>query len=256
LIPSLDDAIVVVSAASALRIGARVMVQGLQFTIRGEELTRRIGERLAVHENELATLEARVKRRDGDQPYDIRVDDGLDTFGELLDQRNKCRQKVWELRLYRDTLLSGDTYTLSLGDLRAARLIGVDANDPNAEDDVRVRHQVIDGLRLTMCGVDLHRHLDDRVRAHEGRAKWWKHEQTRTDDETEDSPIMPEHICENEAEREEWRAAVLGFIRDRIDPLTTYRLAESDFELIELLPEKPGWLEQEEYELGLGRNRR
>jgi hypothetical protein len=79
---------------------------------------------------------------------------------------------------------------------------------------------------------------------------------TRTDDETEDSPIMPEHICENEAEREEWRAAVLGFIRDRIDPLTTYRLAESDFELIELLPEKPGWLEQEEYELGLGRNRR
>ena len=33
------------------------------------------------------------------------------------------------------------------------------------------------------------------------------------EEQTEDEPLLPEHICENEAERHEWRAAVLEFIR-------------------------------------------
>ena len=84
---------------------------------------------------------------------------------------------------------------------------------------------------------------------HRQRADWWKREQARTPEEqTEDQPLLPEHICENEAERHEWRAAVLGFIRDRIEPAEIYRLAEADLHFAELLPEKPGWLEQQEYE--------
>jgi hypothetical protein len=59
---------------------------------------------------------------------------------------------------------------------------------------------------------------------------------------------MPEHICENEAERHEWRVAVLEFIRDRIESAEIYRLGEADLQFGELLPEKPGWLEQVEYE--------
>jgi hypothetical protein len=45
---------------------------------------------------------------------------------------------------------------------------------------------------------------------------------------TEDEPLLPEHICENEAERYEWRAAVLEFIRDRIESAEIYRLGEAD----------------------------
>jgi hypothetical protein len=74
-------------------------------------------------------------------------------------------------------------------------------------------------------------------------------EQARTPEEqTEDEPLMPEHICENEAERHEWRVTVLEFIRDRIESAEVYRLGEADLRFGELLPEKPAWLEQEEYE--------
>jgi len=84
---------------------------------------------------------------------------------------------------------------------------------------------------------------------HRQRADRWRREQARTPEEqTEDQPLLPEHLCENEAERHEWRAAVLGFIRDRIESAEIYQLAEADLHFGELLPEKPGWLEQDEYE--------
>ena len=40
----------------------------------------------------------------------------------------------------------------------------------------------------------------------------------------------------------------MEFIRDRIESDEVYRLGEADLRFGELLPEKPGWLEQEEYE--------
>jgi hypothetical protein len=55
-------------------------------------------------------------------------------------------------------------------------------------------------------------------------------------------------MCANEAERHEWRAEVIEFIRDHIDATETYRVGEADLAFGELLPDKPGWLEQEEYE--------
>jgi hypothetical protein len=60
--------------------------------------------------------------------------------------------------------------------------------------------------------------------------------------------LLPDHICENSADRHGWRAYVLGFIREHIDSSEVYRLGEADLTFGELLPEKPGWLEQEEYE--------
>jgi len=108
---------------------------------------------------------------------------------------------------------------------------------------------MIEGLMLTIPGEELRRLLEQRVVEHQRRAVWWKREQTRAPEEqTEDEPLFPEHICENEAERHEWRAAVLGFIRDRIEPAQIYRLGEADLAFGELLPEKPGSIEQEEYE--------
>jgi hypothetical protein len=108
---------------------------------------------------------------------------------------------------------------------------------------------MVDGLRLTIEGAELRRLLDQRIDDHCRSAERWKREQARTpEDQTDDAPLLPEHLCENEAERHEWRAAVLEFIRDRIEPAEVYRLGEADLVFGELLPAKPGWLEQEEYE--------
>lgn len=108
---------------------------------------------------------------------------------------------------------------------------------------------MIDGLKLTMTGEELRRLLEQRIEGHVQCAERWKREQARTPDEqTEDEPLLPDHMCANEAERHEWRAEVLGFIRDHIESGEVYRLGDADLAFTELLPEKPGWLEQQEYE--------
>jgi hypothetical protein len=108
---------------------------------------------------------------------------------------------------------------------------------------------MVDGLMLTISGEELRRLFDGRIVEHRRRAKWWKREETRLPEEqAEDEPLLPDHMCVNEVQRHEWRAAVLGFIRDHIEPAEIYRLGEADLAFGELLPEKPGWMEQEEYE--------
>lgn len=108
---------------------------------------------------------------------------------------------------------------------------------------------MIDGLKLTFSGSELRTILDQRVRRHEERTDRWTAETLRTaDDQTDEEPLLPTHMCENEAERHAWRADVLAFIRDHIDAGETYRLGAADLEFGELLPEKPGWVEQDEYE--------
>jgi hypothetical protein len=60
--------------------------------------------------------------------------------------------------------------------------------------------------------------------------------------------LLPEQICENEAERHEWRADVLVFIREHIEGGEIYRLGEADVAFAEVLPAKPGSVEQDEWE--------
>ena len=67
-------------------------------------------------------------------------------------------------------------------------------------------------------------------------------------EQTEDEPLLPEHMCEHEARGHEWRADVLGFIRDHIEAAEVYRLGEPDLLFGELLPAKPWAIEQEGYE--------
>ncbi len=112
---------------------------------------------------------------------------------------------------------------------------------------------MIEGLRLTITGEELRRLLDERADTHRRRAAHWNAERVRPDeDQTEERPLLPEHMCEYEADRHEWRAEVLEFIRDHVEALEVYRLGESDLEFGELLPEKPGQLEQQEYEQRTG----
>jgi hypothetical protein len=105
---------------------------------------------------------------------------------------------------------------------------------------------MIDGLKLTITGEELRSLIEHRIDSHEQSADRWRRERERTpEQETEEEPLLPDHMCANEAERHEWRAEVLDFIRDHIDVGETYRLGDADLMFGELLPDKPGWLEQE-----------
>ena len=108
---------------------------------------------------------------------------------------------------------------------------------------------MIDGLKLTMTGEEIRALLEKRIEVHQRRAEHWDHEANRdVESQDEDHPLLPTHMCENESEEEEWRIEVLSFIRDHIVTSETYRLGERDLAFGELLPEKPGWMQQDEYE--------
>lgn len=108
---------------------------------------------------------------------------------------------------------------------------------------------MIEGLKLTVSGEELRTLLEVRVAYHERCAAGWAHENTRTkEDETDDAPLLPDHMCQNESERHLWRRDVLRFIRDHVEAGETYRLGARDLEPGELLPPKPGWLDQDEFE--------
>jgi hypothetical protein len=108
---------------------------------------------------------------------------------------------------------------------------------------------MIEGLRLTMTGEEICAALNERIRVHQRRAEHWRDEAERTpESQTDEHPLLPEHMCENAEEEERWRVDVLTFIRDHIDASEVYRLDQDDLAFGELLPEKPGWMEQEEYE--------
>lgn len=108
---------------------------------------------------------------------------------------------------------------------------------------------MIEGLKLTLTGEELRSRLEDQVNLHEREARRWKREAARTAaDATQDEPLPPEHICENEAERHEWRVEVLEFIREHLEPHEIYRLGEADLVFAELLPERPAWMDAEDIE--------
>jgi hypothetical protein len=119
----------------------------------------------------------------------------------------------------------------------------------NVRVDERGKDAMIDGLRLTISGEEMRELLEDRIEYHERCVRHWRREQARTPEEqTEGEPLLPEHMCEHEAERHGWRADVLGFIRDHIEAAEVYRLGESDLLFGELLPARPWAIEQEEFE--------
>ncbi len=229
------------------------MVRGLQVTISGTALSERIAERIRTHESKAASLEERLSRRAGDLPFDIRAGDGLETFGELQAAHELHRDRAAQLTVLRDGVKGDETYVLTMADLQAADLAQSFSSDDGNRRDADVVEQCssapVDGLRVTISGARLEKMLEEGVQVHRDRAEWWKHEAARTPEEqTEDEPLLPTHMCENEAERRVWYAEVLEFLRDHIEPAATYRLGRADLEFGELLPDKPGWMEQEEYE--------
>ena len=116
---------------------------------------------------------------------------------------------------------------------------------------------MIDGLKVTLTGEELRARLEERVKDHEREAEWYKRRaksQSAGDDQDEDDDdvALPGHMCDFERELHEWRAEVLAYLRDHLDASEVYRLGEADLEFGELLPGKPGCVEQEEFERETG----
>ena len=229
------------------------MMRRLQITMKGEDLGRRIDQGIAECEGKVAKLDDRIKARDGDQPFDVRPEDGFDSLEELETKRQRLRDRVTQLTLLKGSLIADETYALSKADLRYAGLISEKTPNP---PDFADGHWVdcgsgvpIDGLKLSFPGEELRTLLDTRRQAHEANAARWRHELTRgPEDQTKDEPLLPDQMCENEALEEEWQAEVLAFIQDHIEPEEVYLLGKSDLEFGDLLPEKPGWMKQAEDE--------
>jgi hypothetical protein len=108
---------------------------------------------------------------------------------------------------------------------------------------------MIDGLRLTMTGEKLRKRLDERVAHHKRLVEHYKREAKREPDPKDENDfVLPEHMCEFEVELHEWRAEVLAYLREHIEGGEVYHLGQADVEFGELLPQKPGVVEQDEFE--------
>lgn len=227
----------------------------LQINMKGEDLKRRIGEAIAACESQWMALDGRIKARDGDLPFDVRVDDGFASLTELETERTQARDRVTQLTLLQDSVVPSDEYALSKSDLRVAGIIS--PNPPDGQECMEGdwvecgTGRPIDGLKLKFAGEELRTLLDGQCRDHEERAAQWRRELTGDrQDQTKEEPVLPDHICENEAKRHDWHAKVSAFIRDHIDPDEIYQLGQADLKFVELLPKRPRWIQQDEYEEG------
>jgi hypothetical protein len=107
---------------------------------------------------------------------------------------------------------------------------------------------MIEGLRLTIDGNDMRMLLQQRIDELREQVARWSKVASGEDDDSDDPVQIPQHICEYEAERLRWRVEVLEFLRDHLEPAETYLLGQADLEFGDLLPPRPGSVEQQDYE--------
>jgi hypothetical protein len=122
-----DDAIVVVvepkDDRGAVEEGSDEMIAGLQIKIRGEDLSRRMAERIRAREEAIAAIDRRIERRAGDHPFGARAEDDYKAIADLEDERQVQRDVLLRIELVRNSLVDEEIYLLSLSDLRVADLI-------------------------------------------------------------------------------------------------------------------------------------
>jgi hypothetical protein len=99
---------------------------------------------------------------------------------------------------------------------------------------------VIDGLKLTMTGVQLRTNLEGRIRFHQGEIRRLAKQLKHTPKEGEQAPY-PKAVLESEIGRAERQIEVLAFIRDYIVADEQYRLGEFDLRFADLLPDDDPW---------------
>ena len=101
------------------------MIAGLQIKIRGEELSRRMEQRIRAREEAIAAIEQRIERRAGDPGNEYK------TVADLEDERQVQRDVLLRIELVRNSLVDDELYLLSLSDLRVADLI---SSIPDADE--------------------------------------------------------------------------------------------------------------------------
>ena len=99
---------------------------------------------------------------------------------------------------------------------------------------------MIDGLKLTMTGVQLRSNLESRIRWHQGEIRRMS-KQLKKEDRTFEECPYPDSVLEGEIGRAERQIEVLTFIRNYIVADEVYRLGEFDLRFADLLPEDDPW---------------
>ena len=108
---------------------------------------------------------------------------------------------------------------------------------------------MIEGLKLTMTGEEVRKRLAERIKHHQELVAHYMKEAAREPDPKDEYDfVLPEHMCEYEQELHGWHAEALTYIREHIEGGEIYRLGPEDLAFGELLPQKPGLVQQEEYE--------
>jgi hypothetical protein len=94
---------------------------------------------------------------------------------------------------------------------------------------------VIEGLKLTMTGLELRAKLDERIQSHARHAADYA-KRLKEPDPNEEDPL-PESVMEGEIEKAHDQIETLTLIRDYIVADEVYRLGEFDLRFADLLPE-------------------
>lgn len=94
---------------------------------------------------------------------------------------------------------------------------------------------MIDGLKLTLTGIQLIEKLNERIELHSQRAADYA-KQLKTPAAADEYPL-PESVLESEIDNAHDQIETLTLIRDYIVPDEVYRLGEFDLRFADLLPE-------------------
>lgn len=98
---------------------------------------------------------------------------------------------------------------------------------------------MIEGLKLTMTGVELRAKLDERIQSHARNATHYA--KLLKEPDPKDEEPFPESVMEGEIEKAHDQIETLTLIRDYIIADEVYRLGEFDLRFADLLPE-PDWM--------------
>jgi hypothetical protein len=127
-------------------------------------------------------------------------------------------------------------------DGKSCSLIGADDDGIVVEERNNEEDTMIEGLKLAFPGAKLRELMDERILWHEGRIAHFTRELARRDTEGADqAAIVPTHMLEHERDDHLDRLHVLVLIREHLDATETYRLAESDLRLADLIPDTVCW---------------
>jgi hypothetical protein len=99
---------------------------------------------------------------------------------------------------------------------------------------------VIEGLKLTMTGVQLRSNLERRIEWHRNEIDRISKQLKTPNRDIGDCPY-PDHLLEGEIGRAERQIDVLAFILDYIVADEVYRLGEFDLRFADLLPDDDSW---------------